>query len=190
MRVNIRRVTLRATLLIIAFFVIQSLVHNFETAAAEREQAMLNVDDYKELSQSNLQMDLGTSSYSHQKTDVERTSREAITAVLSLQEPVECDAALAYLDDAFLNTIKLAGTNLIIIARLGSGERSSQLNKSRLSWIKSYMSNRVPDLKYVIAEGGKVSGLGRVELYVGGRLLHTMPIKKNAKHYCVVPIGI
>lgn len=100
------------------------------------------------------------------------------------QVPIECDAAAGRLDDAVIETRKMEGAYLIIIARLGTGEPSS-LNQIRLANVQEYVLRRGSDLKYVLAEGRRVKGLGRMELYVGGRLSRLMPFEKNAKGYCI-----
>ena len=100
------------------------------------------------------------------------------------QGPVGCDSASGYLDFAVIDTLKLEGAYLIIVARLGTGEKSSRLNQYRLAMIEEYIKRRGDlNLKYVLAEGSRVRGLGRVELYVGGRLFRSLPLKKN-KGYC------
>jgi hypothetical protein len=103
----------------------------------------------------------------------------------SQEEPTECDAATGRLDHAVIDTREMEGSYLIIITRLGKGETSSRLNKQRLSVVEEYVLRRGANLKYVLAEGRRVKGLGRVELYVGGRLLYIMPIKKNAPGWCL-----
>src|SRR6266404_5654488 len=80
--------------------------------------------------------------------------------------PMECEGAEARLDFAVIDTRKAEGTYLIVLARLGSGELSDSLNRQRLSVIKEYILRRGTDLKYVLASGSRVKGLGRVELYV------------------------
>lgn len=100
------------------------------------------------------------------------------------EEPVPCSSAIEYLDFAMIGTRKLEGAYLIIIARLGRGETSSRLNKRRLSIVDEYIKRNNSDLKYVLAEGSRVNGLGRLELYVGGQLSYVMPLVKNAKGYC------
>lgn len=107
-----------------------------------------------------------------------------------LYAPVECDTALSYMDHAMAETFASRDTYLIVIARLGAGERAARLNRQRLAGIEGYVRSKFPDLKYVMAEGSKTNGLGRVEFYVGGRLLYSMPIKKNAKSYCDDPIRV
>lgn len=100
------------------------------------------------------------------------------------QWPMECEGAAARLDFAVIDTEKIDGSHLIIIAHLGDGELSNRLNQTRLAVIEEYILRRGPDLKYVLAQGARVKGLGRVEVYVGGRLKEIMPYKKNAKNYC------
>jgi hypothetical protein len=105
-------------------------------------------------------------------------------AIPSPQEPIDCDSAASYLDFAVIATRELEGAYLILIARLGTGETSRRLNQHRLSVVEEYVLRRGSDLKYVLAEGGRVKGLGQIELYVGGRLSRIMPFKKNASGYC------
>lgn len=100
------------------------------------------------------------------------------------QVPVECDAAAGRLDDAVIETRRIEGAYLIIIARLGAGE-PSRLNQIRLANVEEYVLRRGSDLKYVLAQGTRVKGLGRIELYIGGRLARVMPLQKNAKGYCL-----
>ena len=107
------------------------------------------------------------------------------TANSDVQTATTCEYALAVLDDAVIRVRELKGTQLIIIARLGKGESSTRLNRIRLGLIEKSYLVRFPDLKFVTAEGTRVNSLGVIELYVGGRLTYTLPIKKNAKAYCV-----
>jgi len=101
------------------------------------------------------------------------------------QWPMECEGAATRLDFAVVNTRKLEGAYLILIARLGTGELSSSLNQARLSGVEEYVRRTGSDLKYVLAQGSRVKGLGRLEIYVGGKLAEIMPLRKNAKGYCI-----
>jgi hypothetical protein len=98
------------------------------------------------------------------------------------QRPMECEGAATRLDFAVIETEKLQDAYLIIVARLGKGERP-YLSDIRLSAVREYILRSGPDLKYVMAKGSKVKGLGRIELYVGGRLTQVMPIRHNAKGF-------
>ena len=100
------------------------------------------------------------------------------------QWPMECEGAAARLDLAVINTGKLEGAHLILVARLGSGEVSRTLNQTRLKSVEQYVLRRGADLKYVLAQGSKIKGLGRIEVYVGGKLAEIMPLRKNAKGFC------
>ena len=100
------------------------------------------------------------------------------------QWPMECEGAEARLDFAVIDAKKSEESYLIVVSRLGSGEKSSALNNKRLAIIKEYILRRGTELKYVLASGGRVKGLGRVELYVNGRLKDVLPYKKNAISHC------
>ena len=101
------------------------------------------------------------------------------------QWPMECEGAATRLDFAVVNSRKLEGAYLILIARLGAGEFSRSLNQARLSSVEEYVLRRGSDLKYVLAQGSRVKGLGRLEVYVGGKLADIIPLRKNAKGYCI-----
>jgi hypothetical protein len=116
----------------------------------------------------------------------ERQQKDEQQPLKSLDQwPMECEGAAARLDFAVINTQKFEGAYLILIARLGSGEVSRSLNQTRLASAEQYVLRRGSDLKYVLAQGTRVKGLGRLEIYVGGKLAEIMPLRKNAKGYCI-----
>jgi hypothetical protein len=117
-----------------------------------------------------------------QKSPVESTE-----TIFMLQRPINCEDFQAYLDVTALRWQKMKGTSLIVIARPGTGERAHGLSKFRLSIIEDYYNRH--EVKYVTAEGSRVSGFGRLEFYVGGKLLTVIPIKKNSKAVCYGSTG-
>ena len=68
---------------------------------------------------------------------------------------------------------------IIIVARLGGRENARGLNRRRLHQVAGYLSRRVSKGKVITAEGERVSGLGRLEFYVGGRLNLVLKIRRN-----------
>ena len=72
-------------------------------------------------------------------------------------------------------------TLIIAIARLGDGERRRELNRRRLHNVRVFLTQlqKHKASTVIIAEGEPVSGHGRVELYVGGRLFQVIAIKTN-----------
>lgn len=101
---------------------------------------------------------------------------------LELKRPINCEDFQAHLDHAIIKWQNLKGTHLVIIARLGTGERDRALNLARLHYIEGYL--RSHDVLYVLGEGSRTKGFGRIEVYVGGKLLLTVPIKRAAKAVC------
>ncbi len=73
------------------------------------------------------------------------------------------------------------GRKTIVIARLGNGERSRELNRRRLFNVQTFLSRykTIGAENIIAAEGEKVRGYGRVEIYVGGKLLETLTVLKN-----------
>jgi hypothetical protein len=100
------------------------------------------------------------------------------------QVPASCESAAAKLDFAVIETTKAPSTYLIIVARLGKAEPSN-LNRGRLAAAEEYVLRRGTDFKYVVAAGERTSDLGRLELYVNGRLYAILPYEKNAKGHCI-----
>jgi hypothetical protein len=70
---------------------------------------------------------------------------------------------------------------IIIIARLGTKETSRKLNRERMQLLADYLGNTrgVPKGRIVLAEGERVRGLGRVEIYLSGRLFTVFTINRN-----------
>lgn len=71
---------------------------------------------------------------------------------------------------------------IIAIARLGDGERSRALNRRRLHNVREFLTNfgwqRNPNT-VITAEGERIKGYGRVELYVRGIPLIALAAKRN-----------
>lgn len=70
---------------------------------------------------------------------------------------------------------------IIIIARLGSGEISRRFNHRRLHNIRIYLHHvrEIPDDRIITAEGERVRGRGRVEVYIRGRLFIVFTVGRN-----------
>jgi hypothetical protein len=100
------------------------------------------------------------------------------------QTPTNCETALAIFDMSIAEVRKRENTYLIIIARQGSREVKKNLTQRRLKLIREGYLVRFPDVKYVIAEGSRIKGFGVIELYVGGELWNSLPIKMNTLSYC------
>jgi hypothetical protein len=86
------------------------------------------------------------------------------------------------LDIAIIEWQRLKETRLILVARLGDGERDRKLNRMRLRYVEDYLNKK--DVQYVFAEGERVKGLGRMEVYVGGRLAMSIPLMKGSRRLC------
>jgi hypothetical protein len=108
-------------------------------------------------------------------------SRSVDSAPIGMEaKPTNCEFHVATLDAAH----DQAGKDglVIVIARLGDGERRDDLNRRRLHNVRTYLKDfdhRSPHT-IITAEGERVSGYGRVELYVGGKLFYVLMIRSNA----------
>lgn len=69
---------------------------------------------------------------------------------------------------------------LIIIAHLGNNERNNNLNWQRLKVAKEF-AKRYSMLNTISAQGKKIKGIGRVEIYYGGILRLVILAKRNEK---------
>ena len=70
---------------------------------------------------------------------------------------------------------------IIVIARLGNGERSRSFNHRRLHNLRTYLRvvrGRAAE-SIVTAEGARARGRGRLEIYVGGRLIDVLGVGRG-----------
>jgi hypothetical protein len=95
-------------------------------------------------------------------------------------EPYNCEYNSQVLD----NIHHLVGEKglIIVIARLGDGESSRALNRRRLQNVRAYLTEsgwkRDPQT-LVLAEGERVKGYGRIELYIHGNLFTVLGVNRD-----------
>ena len=78
---------------------------------------------------------------------------------------------------------------LVLVARLGKGETNRKFNQRRLHNIRERLiAAGIDPKKFIVAEWEKVGGLGRVEVYVGGKLIEVFPVPRN-RDVCVECCG-
>ena len=72
-------------------------------------------------------------------------------------------------------------TVIIIIARLGTGEYSRNLNHRRLEGMRVYleMTRGISEDRLIIAQGARINGLGQVDFYVSGKLFLRFTVNRN-----------
>lgn len=78
------------------------------------------------------------------------------------------------------------GGVIIAIARLGDGEQSREINRRRLHNVETYLTSDQSFRKQqvITAEGKRTRGYGRVELYLGGKLIEVLLVDFE-KDLCV-----
>ena len=94
-------------------------------------------------------------------------------------KPVNCEHNIAQLEIA---SNQAGNDRLIIIARLGDGERNRNLNWRRLQNTRAYLSEYLKARNsetIILAEGERVPGYGRIEIYVGGKLFSAVAVNRN-----------
>lgn len=74
--------------------------------------------------------------------------------------------------DNLLVVSQMQSATIIIIARLGDGETSRKYNEQRLAAVKIgiVLNDRYPAEKIITAQGDRVRGKARVEVYINGQL--------------------
>lgn len=100
-------------------------------------------------------------------------------------KPANCEFNVSVLTGAH----RVAGDDglVIIIARLGRGEVKRALNRRRLHNARAFLvqfGHRSPKT-IITAEGDRIDGYGRLELYAGGKLFHVLMTSPNAD----LPVG-
>jgi hypothetical protein len=107
---------------------------------------------------------------------------------LTGQPPDNCEGNSARLD-VVLNKSRGAGENkvAIVIARLGTREQSRELNRRRLYTVRSYLTAMgLSSQKLITAEGERVQGYGRIEVYIDGELVEVLSVERCKD----LPVGI
>jgi hypothetical protein len=118
------------------------------------------------------------------RPDAERQkdSQESDASTVLREPPLTCETFFSHLDDAIIKWKDTKGSYLIVISRLGNAERARGLTVSRLGLVKDYLQGH--KVNFVTAEGSRTRGLGQIELYVGGKLLTIISVRKNARTPC------
>ncbi len=95
--------------------------------------------------------------------------------------PAQCQDYGGVLDVVAQNA--RADLPIIVIARRGKGDTRSELNRRRLHNVRTYWtefrSDKRPFESVILGEGERVKDHGRVEIYVGGKLIAVLKVKKN-----------
>jgi hypothetical protein len=109
--------------------------------------------------------------------EISGKTRQEKTTNLALSN---CEANAATLDA----THQLAGNDglIIVIARLGSGEWNRKVTQRRLQTVKAYLTKTPwerPAETVILAEGERVRGYGRIELYVGDKRIDVLAVGRN-----------
>jgi hypothetical protein len=90
-------------------------------------------------------------------------------------KPTNCEINIIRMEAATKHAIEETahGGVIIAIARLGNGERSREINRRRLHNVETYLTSyqTLAKQNVITAEGKRVKGYGRVELYLGGKLV-------------------
>lgn len=106
---------------------------------------------------------------------------------LAQTKPGNCEMNAALLDSVRKEALEETNRDgaIILIARLGNGETSRMHSRRRLLIAKDYLIKYgLPRQRIVAAEGERVDGYGRVELYVAGKLRLVLSANRN-KPMCV-----
>ena len=106
------------------------------------------------------------------------TSVTAQSSVPFFSEDNNCESNKSLWDSIAIDS---GGDIIILIARLGDGERSRAFNYRRLHNIYTYLTyiREIPKEKIVKAEGERVQGRGRVEVYLRGKLHGVFTVGRN-----------
>ena len=114
------------------------------------------------------------------------TSVSAQTSPITVEANASACEVNAAAFDNLANILRSNNERLFVVARLGKGENSRDLNRRRLSNVRAYfMTNwKIDSARFLFAVGPAVNGEGRVEFYVGSTLL-LVSFVKPGKDICV-----
>jgi hypothetical protein len=94
--------------------------------------------------------------------------------------PSDCEYVRGILDLVLAQGANIEDSDIILIFRLGKGEKSKKVINRRMEVVRNHINFRKQNLeKFVLAEGEKTNGLGKVEIYIKGKLTEVLFAKKN-----------
>jgi hypothetical protein len=97
------------------------------------------------------------------------------------ENPSGCENIKHALDYTMLDAKNSQNSKIIFIFYLGKGEFSKNLTALRMSNIEKFLQAEIPNLKpFVMAEGKRRDGLGKIEIYTKGELNWELFFNKNA----------
>jgi len=103
---------------------------------------------------------------------------------LDAMKPTNCETNAVMLDGIPQNRFQGNATTdvVVVIARLGAHESSRELNRRRLFNVRYRLENYrgLNPNRLVLAEGDRVKGYGRIELYVDGQMFDVLVAAQNA----------
>lgn len=113
----------------------------------------------------------------------ERTLKPIQGGIGVSETPLNCEMTLQLMEhvrDLIKSEVDEKSV-LILIARLGDGEKRLDLNRRRLMNVREGLKMTLGVVKpIVIAEGERTNGFGRVEVYSGGRFVGALVARKSS----------
>lgn len=95
--------------------------------------------------------------------------------------PSDCEHVRHILDQTLAQTSNLENVSTIIIFRLGRNETSRKVIDRRMKLVKNHIKFRNQKIgRFLLAEAEKTNGLGKLEIYIAGKLTGELFAKKNA----------
>jgi hypothetical protein len=106
-----------------------------------------------------------------------------ISDIKKKERPSECEYIRHALDYTLLDAKSAPDSRVILVFYLGKTEFLRNLTLTRMSNVEKFLKTEVPTLEYfVVSEGKRRQGLGKVEIYIKGELRWELFFKKNASH--------
>jgi len=103
------------------------------------------------------------------------------TDAIEKEEPSGCEYIKHSLSDSLIEAKQNENSSIIFIFYLGKKDSVKNVTERRIKNIETYLKAEIPDLKqFVIAEGKRRNGLGKVEIYIKGNLVWQLFFRKNA----------
>lgn len=100
------------------------------------------------------------------------------------ERPLNCETNLQHLEALKVMVANQSNRDgiLIMLARLGDGERRRDLNRRRLDNVRDGLTNTlgIDERRIIVGQGQRVRGYGRVEFYLEGRMVGVLPVNRNS----------
>jgi hypothetical protein len=111
-------------------------------------------------------------------------SSNGYSQVKSEEVSTTCEYIKNALDYSIVDWTNRKDTSIIFIFHRGATENGKTIIKARMNLIEEYLNSKNGEISHVFAEGKPTTGLGRIDIFIEGKLRWQIVARKNDANIC------